>query len=113
MATVPALTDRTPAQRWAEVKDEEALWGDLRPELLAAVRSPTVAQPTGSCMAACSASTSSWQRACSSHSHKSLDVIGRNGGARCEGAHRSGNGCQNCQNRLGSATYGASGPRHS
>ena len=38
MATVPALTDRTPAQRWAEVKDEEALWGDLRPELLAAVR---------------------------------------------------------------------------
>ena len=38
MATVPALTDRTPAQRWAEVRDEEALWGDLRPELLAAVR---------------------------------------------------------------------------
>ena len=38
MATVPALTDRTPAQRRAEVKDEEALWGDLRPELLAAVR---------------------------------------------------------------------------
>jgi hypothetical protein len=38
MATAPALTDRTPAQRWAEVKDEEALWGDLRPELLAAVR---------------------------------------------------------------------------
>jgi hypothetical protein len=38
MATVPALTDRTPAQRWAEVKDEEALRGDLRPELLAAVR---------------------------------------------------------------------------
>ena len=38
MATVPALTDRTPAQRWAEVKDEEALWGDLRPEFLAAVR---------------------------------------------------------------------------
>jgi hypothetical protein len=38
MATAPALTDRTPAQRWAEVKDEEALRGDLRPELLAAVR---------------------------------------------------------------------------
>ena len=38
MATVPALTARTPAQRWAEVRDEEALWGDLRPELLAAVR---------------------------------------------------------------------------
>jgi transposase-like protein len=38
MATVPALTDRTEAQRWAEVRDEEALWGDLRPELLAAVR---------------------------------------------------------------------------
>jgi putative transposase len=38
MATVPALTDRTPAQRWAEVRDEEALWGDLRPELLEAVK---------------------------------------------------------------------------
>lgn len=39
MATVPAaLTDRTPAQRWAEVRDEDALWGDLRPELLEAVR---------------------------------------------------------------------------
>jgi hypothetical protein len=30
-------SDRTPAERWAEVKDEEALWRDLRPELLAAV----------------------------------------------------------------------------
>ena len=38
MATVPGLTDRTPAQRWAEVRDEDALWGDLRPELLAAVQ---------------------------------------------------------------------------
>ena len=38
MATIPALTDRTEAQRWQEVHDEEALWGDLRPELLAAVR---------------------------------------------------------------------------
>jgi transposase-like protein len=38
MGTVRALTDRTEAQRWAEVRDEEALWGDLRPELLAAVR---------------------------------------------------------------------------
>jgi putative transposase len=38
MATVPALTDRTPAQRWAEVRDEDALWGDLRPELLEAVK---------------------------------------------------------------------------
>jgi putative transposase len=38
MATVPALTDRTPAERWAEVRDEDALWGDLRPELLAAVK---------------------------------------------------------------------------
>lgn len=38
MATVPALTDRTPAQRWAEVRDEDALWGDLRPELLEAVQ---------------------------------------------------------------------------
>jgi putative transposase len=38
MATVPALTDRTLAQRWAEVRDEDALWGDLRPELLEAVQ---------------------------------------------------------------------------
>jgi putative transposase len=38
VATVPALTDRTPAQRFAEVRDEHALWGDLRPELLEAVR---------------------------------------------------------------------------
>jgi putative transposase len=39
MATVPAaLTDRTLAQRWREVRDEDALWGDLRPELLEAVR---------------------------------------------------------------------------
>lgn len=39
MATVPAsLTDRTPAARWAEVLDEDALWGDLRPELLEAVQ---------------------------------------------------------------------------
>jgi len=38
MATVPALTDRTEAQRWAEVRDEDGLWGDLRPELLGAVK---------------------------------------------------------------------------
>jgi transposase-like protein len=39
MATVPAaLTDRTPAARWREVRDEDALWGDLRPELLEAVQ---------------------------------------------------------------------------
>lgn len=38
MATVPALTDRSAAQRWAEVRDEDGLWGDLRPELLEAVR---------------------------------------------------------------------------
>lgn len=39
MTTVPAaLTDRTPAQRWREVRDEDALWGDLRPELLEAVQ---------------------------------------------------------------------------
>ncbi|MGH2975006.1 MAG: IS256 family transposase [Gemmatimonadales bacterium] len=38
MSRVVALTDRTEAMRWAEVPDEEALWGDLRPELLAAVR---------------------------------------------------------------------------
>jgi transposase-like protein len=37
MTTIPALTARTTAQRWAEVRDEEALWGDLRPELLRAV----------------------------------------------------------------------------
>jgi len=38
MATVPALTDRTEAQRWAEVRDEDGLWSDLRPELLEAVK---------------------------------------------------------------------------
>jgi len=37
MTTIPALTARTMPQRWAEVRDEEALWGDLRPELLLAV----------------------------------------------------------------------------
>ena len=39
MATVPALVDRTPAQRFAEVRDEESLWGDLRPELARLVKS--------------------------------------------------------------------------
>jgi putative transposase len=39
MATVPArLTDRTDAQRWRDARDEDAIWGDLRPELLEAVR---------------------------------------------------------------------------
>ena len=38
MRTVPALTDRTAAERWSEVRDEDGLWGDLRPELLEAVR---------------------------------------------------------------------------
>lgn len=39
MATVPArLTDRTEAQRWRDARDEDALWGDLRPELLEAVK---------------------------------------------------------------------------
>lgn len=38
MTTVPSLTSRTEAERWAAVRDEEALWGDLRPELLEAVR---------------------------------------------------------------------------
>jgi putative transposase len=38
MATVPALTERTEAQRWLEVRDDEGLWGELRPELLEAVR---------------------------------------------------------------------------
>ena len=37
MTTIPALTARTTTQRWAEVRDEEAFWGDLRPELLRAV----------------------------------------------------------------------------
>ena len=37
MTTIPALTARTTARRWAEVRDEEAFWGDLRPELLRAV----------------------------------------------------------------------------
>jgi putative transposase len=37
MTTIPALTARTMPERWAEVRDEEALWGDLRPELLRAV----------------------------------------------------------------------------
>jgi len=38
MATVPAaLTSRTELQRWRDVRDEDALWGDLRPELLVAV----------------------------------------------------------------------------
>lgn len=38
MATVSAARERTEAERWAGVRDEEALWGDLRPELLEAVR---------------------------------------------------------------------------
>ena len=38
MTTVPALTDRTSAQRFTEVRDEEALWGDLRPELARLVK---------------------------------------------------------------------------
>ena len=38
MATVPALTDRTAAERWSEVRDDDSIWGDLRPDLLEAVR---------------------------------------------------------------------------
>lgn len=38
MATVPALTDRSWTERWSEVRDEDGLWGDLRPELLAAIK---------------------------------------------------------------------------
>ena len=38
MATVPALVDRTPAQRFAEIRDEASLWGDLRPELARLVK---------------------------------------------------------------------------
>ena len=39
MRTVPALTERTERERWREVRDEDDVWGDLRPELLEAVRS--------------------------------------------------------------------------
>ena len=39
MRTVPALTERTERDRWREVRDEDDVWGDLRPELLEAVRS--------------------------------------------------------------------------
>jgi len=38
MATVPALIDRTAAERWSEVRDDDGVWGDLRPELLEAVQ---------------------------------------------------------------------------
>jgi putative transposase len=38
MATVSAPTERTAAERWAGVRDEDGLWGDLRPELLEAVK---------------------------------------------------------------------------
>jgi len=38
MTWVPARTERTDAQPWAEVRDMEALRGVLRPGLLAAVR---------------------------------------------------------------------------
>ncbi len=31
-------TSRTEARRWTEVRDEDALWGDLRPELLETVK---------------------------------------------------------------------------
>ncbi len=34
----PALTARTEFQRWREVRDEDGLWGDLRPEPLEAVK---------------------------------------------------------------------------
>jgi len=37
MSSVVALDRRTPAMRFREVRDEESLWGDLRPELAAAV----------------------------------------------------------------------------
>jgi SH3-like domain-containing protein len=38
MTTLPALTARTEFQRWREVRDEDGLWSDLRPELLEAVK---------------------------------------------------------------------------
>lgn len=54
MATVPALTDRPPAQRFAEVRDEDAPWGDPRPELLEAAK--TILEATmGNELTACRA----------------------------------------------------------
>ncbi len=38
MVTVKALTDRTIAERFREVKDEEALWGDIAEETLVLVK---------------------------------------------------------------------------
>jgi putative transposase len=38
MPTVPGRLARTPTQRWREVRDEDDLWGDLRPELREAVK---------------------------------------------------------------------------
>ena len=38
MESVVALDRRTPAMRWREVRDEASLWGELRPELAAAVK---------------------------------------------------------------------------
>lgn len=38
MERVRALTDRPAAMRFGEVRDEAALWGDLRPELVEAVK---------------------------------------------------------------------------
>ena len=38
MERVPALTERSIASRLREVRDEDALWGDLRPELCEAVK---------------------------------------------------------------------------
>lgn len=37
MASLVALDRRTPLMRWREVRDESTLWGDLRPDLAAAV----------------------------------------------------------------------------
>jgi putative transposase len=37
MESLIALDRRTPAMRWREVRDEHSLWGELRPELAAAV----------------------------------------------------------------------------
>ena len=38
MRSVVALDRRTSAERWAEVRDDASLWGELRPELAAAVK---------------------------------------------------------------------------
>ena len=71
MTRLVALTERTEAQRWSEVRDEEALWGDLRPELCEAVR--TILEATMEDELAAEVMASRYER-----THVRLDV--RNGG---------------------------------